>query len=66
MNKMWQINVVNDGQPEVFEFQADNKALAHSHAMSLKHDPGFHQVLVSDNLDERVRSVAVRFVGWAE
>ena len=67
----WEVTVVPEGQcfgnRETFTFFADNKALAHSHAMQLKYDPGFKfEVLVSDNESEHVRAVAVRFIGWAQ
>lgn len=52
-----------------FAFVAESKVLAHDHATTLRDDPSFvkdyGQVLVSDNVDEKVRAISVRFVGWA-
>lgn len=52
-----------------FAFVADSKVLAHDHAMMLRDDPSFvkeyGQVLVSSNVNEKVRAISVRMVGWA-
>ena len=76
--KMWEIStrkVIPGGrygsfQYGTFEFAGDNKVLAHDHAMTLKHDIDFEylhgKVMVSENVNERVRSIAVRFIGWRE
>ena len=66
----WEITTRKDGKYSTFRFCADNKELAHDHAMTLKHDIDFEylhgKVMVSDNVNERVREIAVRFVGWTE
>ncbi len=66
MIREWEIST----QKGAFTFVAENKTLAHDHAMCLKLDPAFGrehgEVLVSGNVDERVRFIGVRFVGWTE
>lgn len=66
MVREWEIGIVrkSDGAHRTFTFVADSKALAHSHAMCLKEDPSFDDVLVSDDINEPCRLVAVRFIGW--
>ena len=64
--KYWEITTKSGP----FKFYANDKALAHSHAMTLRNDTYFTDkhgaVLVSDNVNEKVRAIAVRFVGWVE
>ncbi len=64
MIRQWEIST--DSGP--FLFVADNKELAHDHATMLRDDPDFVKdygaVLVSDNLIEKVRHIAVRFKRW--
>ncbi len=66
MQKQWAVTTENG----TFHFVAGSKALAHSHAMTLQADPGFvlehGRVMVSENVNEKVRHIAVRFVGWIE
>ena len=64
----WEITTRKNGEYGTFRFVADNKELAHDHAMTLKNDPfcNLGWVMVSDNINERVRELAVRFVGWTE
>lgn len=65
----WEITHRKNGEYGTFRFVAENKELAHAHAMNLKYDPldnSLGWVMVSDNIDERVRDIAVRFVGWKE
>lgn len=69
--KNWEITIRKAGLGYgTFRFEAANKILAHDHAMTLKHDIDFEwlhgRVMVSDNINERVRAIAVRFVGWKE
>lgn len=66
----WEITTYKNGEYSTFTFVAENKELAHDHAMTLKYDPDFRYAvgrpMVSDNINERVRSIAVRFIGWTE
>ena len=66
----WEITTRKNGEYGTFTFAADNKELAHDHAMTLKHDIDFEylhgKVMVSDNINERVRSIAVRCIGWTD
>jgi len=75
MIRQWEITVRPPGASfrddwTTFRFQAENKVLAHDHATTLRDDIDFRthvgQPMVSDNIDERVRHIAVRFVGWIE
>jgi hypothetical protein len=51
-----------------FHFVAESKVLAHDHATMLRDDPTFTarygRVFVSDNLNEKVRHLGVRFTRW--
>ena len=62
--RQWEIST--DSGP--FLFVANNKELAHDHAIMLRDDPDFVKdygtVLVSDNLHEKVRYISVRFTKW--
>jgi len=53
-----------------FQFKAENKKRAHAHVMRLKNDREFRDTvgkpMVSDNVYEPVRHIAVRFVGYSE
>ncbi len=53
-----------------FHFVAESKVLAHDHAVMLRDDPSFTaeygRVFVSDNLNEKVRHITVRFDQWVE
>lgn len=67
----WEISTRNDaGEWGTFRFAAENKALAHDHALTLQADPGFvakhGEVMYSGDYDESVRAIAVRMVGWCE
>lgn len=66
--RVYEITLRKDGKNKEFRFCAENQQLAHSHAMHLKYDTEFTEqrgeVMVSDNPHERVRQVAVRFIGW--
>jgi len=70
MIRQYEITTKKNGKYGTFRFVAHNKELAHDHAMTLKHDIDFEYcygtVMVSDNPKERVREIAVRFVGWIE
>jgi len=64
MIRQWEIST----ESGPFLFVAEDKELAHAHATMLRDDPDFVNdygaVLVSDNLNEKVRSIAVRFTRW--
>lgn len=66
----WEITMLKDGQLGTFRFGALDKELAHDHAMTLLGDPAFtakHGIpQVSPNVNERMRGIAVRCVGWTE
>jgi len=67
--RTWNVTVEKDGEQFEFLFYADNKELAHAHAVTLRDHPisdHFDRVLVSDNVDEKVRAVGVRFAGWSK
>lgn len=67
--RTWEITTARGKQFDTFIFFAENKELAHAHAVMLRDDPNFvkdhGKVLLSDNVDEKVRAIAVRFAGWA-
>jgi hypothetical protein len=67
--RTWEFTTADGKQFDTFTFVAENKQLAHDHAMMLRDDPGFVKehgsVLVSPNVDEKARNISVRFVGWA-
>ncbi len=64
--KEWEVTTMTGA----FRFRGDSKKLAHDHAVWLRDNRSFTDeygaVFVSDNVDEKVRGVAVRFVGWAD
>lgn len=64
MIRQWEIST----ESGPFLFVADNKELAHDHVTKLRGDSDFVNkygvILVSDNLNEKVRSIAVRFKRW--
>lgn len=67
MIRQWEITVRKNGEFDTFLFVAENKELAHDHAMTLKYHPLDHElgvIMVSDNVNERVRDIAVRFKRW--
>lgn len=67
MIRQWEITCRKDGKYFTHEFVAENKELAHDHAMTLKYNPLSDElgwVMVSDNINERVREIAVRFKRW--
>lgn len=72
--KEWEITTLVKGKTGtgfgMFRFRGDSKLLAHEHATWLRDNKSFTdehgKVLVSDNVNERVRNLAVRFVGWVE
>ena len=71
MIRQWEITTRNHkGEYGSFRFCADSKVLAHDHAMTLRDDIDFTYLhgtpQVSRNLNERIRHIAVRFVGWIE
>lgn len=67
MIRQWEITTRKNGEYGTFLFVAENKELAHAHAMELKYNPlddSLGWIMVSDNIDERVREIAVRFKRW--
>lgn len=70
MIRQWAITTRKNGEYGTFLFNAKTKGLAHDHAMTLKHDIDFEylygKVFVSDNPDEKIREIAVRFFQWVK
>lgn len=66
--KQREFEITTDNGP--FRFLADSKELAHAHAMQLRSDKRFVErhgdVIVSDNVDESIRHISVRFKQWVE
>ena len=66
MIRQWEIST----ESGPFLFVADNKELAYDHATKLRNDSDFVNkygvVLVSDNLNEKIRGIAVRFKRWVD
>lgn len=64
--RQWEIST----ESGPFLFVADNKELAYDHAIKLRDDSDFVNkygtVLVSDNFNEKVRYIAVRFKRWVD
>ncbi len=66
MIRQWEIST----DMGTFAFVAESKQLAHDHAVMLRDDPDFvkeyGRVFVSDNLNEKVKHITVRFSKWVE
>ena len=70
MIRQWEITTCKNGELGTFTFNAESKVLALDHVEQLKYDIDFEYlhgaIHCTDNLNECIRSLTVRFIGWVE